>query len=65
MRIVLYMAAVTSALIIGDAVGFGGQYRQMVGQEFRVINPFKRMMRFPSARTNGRPSSIKVARRPW
>jgi hypothetical protein len=62
---VLYMVVVAATLIIGDAVGFGGHYRQIVGQELRVVNPFKRTKGFPSARTNGRPSSIKVARRPW
>jgi hypothetical protein len=64
MRIVLYMAAMTVALIAGDAVGFGGHYSRIVGQEFKVVNPLKGTTRFSPARTNGRTSSIKVVRQP-
>jgi hypothetical protein len=65
MRILFYLVAVITALTIGDAVGFGGQYRQMAEHELKFINPFKRMVRFPAARSNGRASAIVVAHRRW
>ena len=49
MRRIALIAALIAALLVVDAVGFGGKYRLIVKRELLFINPFKRMMRFSAA----------------